>query len=616
MPPVPKPAGFLREAEFVFPDQLARLMAGVRVPESVTPAEADLLFGVLGMGSGSRLVRDLELKRKLAVELRAFMSLPGGEATGGVFASAVPGKLATLEKALFADLSAIGAGALTTGEIEREKRQQYAEFLRQLRDPGGIAADIVESVCRFGTPDASERFLAQLEAITPERLRECARILLDPANFILVRQLDKPRPVRRHERSRRGFECAEEKLPGGPTLLHLPDPSLPLVQLTLLLPGGAIFEPASAVGSSSLLGSLMTSGTVRHGEMQILTRFDAAGADFGVAAGLNSLAVTLNAPKKYFRRAAALVAELIAEPRIPLSAFRRERDRAVEALRSNLLSPAVSALFRADQRMFGGHPYGRGRFGSPETLGQLELPEVESFFDQLFCPGRMIVGLSGDVTEKAAHEIAAERLAAAEKRRGREPELPSEPHFPASDVVEELPLAGREQCAVALALPGTALGCDDFRCCFDILSKAENHLSARIFKRVREDNFLAYSVGMELFGGFHRGRIAFCAQTAPENRRRVAELFAEEIARLADTGLDPEEFSAARESAVFAAVRETESSALALSAAALAVHYGRSVASVTEEIETLRDLTREKFNAVIRPYFSGVAKVTVFAGKL
>lgn len=614
--PLEPPSGFAGCDELVFPDQLARLAIGIRVPATVAPEEAELLFGVLGMGAGSRLVRELELKRNLAVELRCFMSMPGGIPVGGVCASATPSRLNRLHQALQKELSAVRRGALTAAEIEREKRQQYAEQLRQLREPAGIAADIVESVARSGVPDASPRRLARLEAISIDRIRECAEIVLNPENFSLVRQLDKPEKRHRAPAAGQPFECTETTLPGEAKFLHIQDASLPLVQLSVILPGGAIFEPPAAAGSSALFDALLLTGTRRRSEEEILRRLDATGADFEVSAGMNSLAITLNAPKKYFRKAAETFLEIVTEPRFAPEMFERERNRALENLSSALLSPVVAAMFTADKMLFSTHPYARGRSGDPESLRQLSGDALTGFYHSLLNPGRMIIGLAGDISTANATDIASSLAAAAAAAgSGVLPQLPPEPVFPESELRSEVPIAGREQTAVVRSIPGVAL-CEDDHYYFDILSKAENHLSSRLFKRVREDNSLAYSVGMKLFGGFHPGRMAFYAMTECGSRDKVVELFNEEILRLAESGLEEEEFCSAREGAVFASLREIESATAALHSAMLAVHYGRPATTAFTVADTLKNITREELNAAVRPCFHHAAGVLVCAGKV
>ena len=613
----PEPAQCVARREaFSFADPLARLAVGVRIPEisHADVAGCDVLAGILGMGDGSRLVRTLELERQLAVTLRSFSYSQGAGGLLAVTASTPPGKLEQLESALLRELDAIRNGALTRAEVEREKTQQYAEHLRELRSIREIAANIGGGVIANEAPDLSDAYLEQLGRLTLDDLNRIAATYLSPERLCIVRQLSGER--KRSTARKTGPDRPEPELTfldNTSRLVTLSDRRLPLVDFALTLPGGAIFEPREIGGVSALTADLLNAGAGKWKESALLTRLDAGGANFSVNAGLNSFTIECTFPRRHRAAVFQLLKAIVATPAFGQSEFDREKANRLELLKSRELSPRAAAEDRCRKLMFGNHPYGWGTTGRTEQLANITRDRLAEFYFSRLVPGQAIFGWSGDCSRAEAAEWTAELCEAIPWRRDRI-ELPPEPVFPSGPQFEAIPLP-REQTMVLCALPGPALNGERLSLC-EILFQAENGLSSPVFKLVREENSLAYSTGMRLCGGFHPGWLLFYAVTTAENAERALSLLETEIRRLATEGLTPEEFDSAREGAAFAAARSAESTGSLLISSLLSLHYGRPLEeSLTHEAE-LRAIRRGDFVETLKPYLSNPAAVRIFAGRL
>jgi len=587
-----------RSGELVFPDPLARLALALRLPDDPELWDAaELLFGTLGQGESSRLVRKLELEEQLAQSVGANCFSFCGVSLGVFSAAAVPGKLKRLEKRLGEELELVRKGELDRAALEREKVQKYAELLRQTGDLRSIALNIGGAVLGGESPAECDCRIDRLAALTPEAVRQAAARLLDPGAMAVVRQLPAGSPVRR-KRDLAAPKGAPELV--APDLILAADPSVPLTYCSLTMPGGTLFE--GEPGASALAAAWLNCGTARRSEAEFWEKLEACGATLSINSGLNSLGVSMSAPRRYFARAIRLVGDMLRAPRFGEVEFEREREQLIEECRSRELAPAPAAIKRALGALFGGHPYGRSRGGDAAALRQLTMEQVSGFYRRMRWRDRVVTAFGGDCT---AAEAAAYRDALCDGMEWSEraPELPAEPEFPAQAerIDFELP---REQTAVVLALPGMRL--DDYtERWIDILQNCENGLSSRLFHRVREDNALAYSVGMTLNGGFHRGSFLFYALTDEKGAERTLELLRDEATHLAETGVAEEEFLPAREAAAFEADSLLDMRGALLESAALDRYYGLHPALLAERGAALRAVTLNEFNALLRKRFAG-----------
>ena len=613
----PEPAQCVARSEnFSFADPLARLAVGVRIPEisHADVAGCDVLAGILGMGDGSRLVRALELDRQLAVTLRSFSYSQGAGGLLAVTAATPPEKLDRLEAALMRELDAIRNGALMRAEVEREKTQQYADHLRELRSIREIAANIGGGVIANGAPDLSDAYLEQLGRLTLDDLNRIAATYLSPERFCVVRQIPGGRKrniVRKSSPLRTGPELTP--LDNGARLVTLADRRLPLVDFALTLPGGTIFESRESGGISALAADLLNAGAGKWSESALLTRLDAGGANFSVNAGLNSFTIECTFPRRHRAAVFQLLKAIVSAPAFGQSEFDREKANRLELLKSRELSPRAAAEDRCRKLLFGSHPYAWGTTGTIEQLADITRDRLAEFYFSRLVPEQAIFGWSGDCSRAEAAEWTDE-LCAAIPWWHTGIELPQPPEFPTVPQFETIPLP-REQTMVLCALPGPALNGEMLSMC-EILFQAENGLSSPVFKLVREENSLAYSTGMRLCGGFHPGWLLFYAVTTAESARRALSLLETEIRRLAEHGLTPEEFNSAREGAAFAAARGAESTGSLLISSLLSLHYGRPLEESLNHEAELRAIPREEFQKTLKPYLSNSATVRIFAGKL
>ncbi len=604
-----------RETDAVFADPLARIGAAVRLPESThrdIPA-LDVLCGLTGMGDASRLVRHLRQERELAVDVESFGYVQPFGGVLGVVAGAVPARLGRLEKALRAELENIRLRGFSHTEVEREKRQQYAAQLRQLRSNGGISATVSSGIYAAGAPRMAEDYLARLAALSSDEVNRVAAHYLSPERFSWVRQTParKTAPRRKPAITGAGPIPAEGRTRSGMRTVYLEDRKLPLIDLTLVLPGGAVFETGRN-GITQLLSDLLSTGCRRWNEAQLADRLERCGAEWRISGGRNSLMVQFNAPRRYFRTLMDLLLAMLSEPLFPERALLRERNNALEELRSRLEQPRYAANRAAARLLFGEHPYGIGESGTPETLTALTGEQVRDFYQGLLHRPQMVCALGGDLSAKEAMGYA-EELDAALPVASAPMRLPAAPCFPETAGYCEIPLT-REQTVVCRALPGSdCLGEDHL--VLQLLHDAMNGLSSHLFKLVREENALAYTTGMRMFSGWHPGMLSLFAVTAAESAPRALDLLRQETERLAADGLTGEEFREARDRVIFSMERLHAEVGGQLQDAALSVFYGEPVMRSRQEIERLRAMTPEETNPVLRKYLSGVAQ-TVVAGRL
>jgi zinc protease len=179
----PKPGKLAKSERVTLKDavKLDRVTMAWRSPASFEPGdgECDLIAAALGSGKSSRLYKSLVYKQKLAqqvqVEQRSLRY-------GGLFvvtATAQPGhSAAELEKAIDAEIAALGNEPLAPAEVDRARTIVETQLLRSIEPPFGLADLLNFFEFRFG--DARElpkRLLDRYDRATPADVVKQAKAL-------------------------------------------------------------------------------------------------------------------------------------------------------------------------------------------------------------------------------------------------------------------------------------------------------------------------------------------------------------------------------------------------------------------------------------------------------
>lgn len=599
-----------KEETFFFPDPQERIWWGMPlygITDRRAPA-TDLLFGMLGGAESSFLPVKLELESGVAQTVRSFCDPISDFGYAGFYAAATPENFDKTDSALRRGIKNFLNCGLTEKALRREKKRQSGNELAEMNDFSYLAAKLGVSLLSCGRADFPDVYRRRLAETTLDEVRETAAILLDEEKFDRIRQKNfsaaTPRICRKTAE-----ETPQMTFRAGLPVVSVKKTQSPMDYATLILPGGAFFEKVAERGLSQLWSQLFLCGGNGIHETDFLKKLDDLGAAVNVNAGMNSLAIEVNAPHGTFLKTLAVVGKVLAAPDFDETQFQREKTRLIEIIELQKSSPLSAAMRRARQLCFGNHPY----VGTPgrQALQKLTSDAARKFWQNRFVRSRAAVGFSGSVDPEKALELFLGNAPWCNTRLYAAPQVV----FPDGVHRETLPLE-REQLAVVRILPGVRLGDERTGRIFSLLRQNENGLFSRLFQEVREKNSLVYSVGMRLNGGFHRGSFAFHGLTRPDQGEKLAALLDGEIRRLARKGITRDEFALAVERQIFENGSQTEHPEAELFDFALDLYYGKPLSTAQRKNDFLRKLSLKEFNRELAVAFADAPKTEVFAGAM
>jgi zinc protease len=579
-----------RERRVMVPDrvELPRVYMAWLTPPAFQPGDAELevTAQVLAGGKSSRLYKSLVYQRQIAQEASAAQNSNALTSTFIVDATARPGHdAAELEAAIDAELKALRDTGPSEQEVERARNTIETAMLTSIEKLGGtgLANQINQYNQYTGDPGYLPKDLERLRRVSAADVRRVAQAYLQPNARVVVAgvpgkpdlgpdvptpppsQAAKSRPaagINRDEAWRRtppkpgpaprfALPQGESfKLPNGLTVIHYPNPGLPLVAAELVVKSGSDANPSDQPGLAGYTAQMLEEGTATRSAPRIADEIAQLGAFLDTGASTDASTVSLLALRSTFPQALDVLADVVQHPAFPTAEVERQRAARLGELTQQRDDPALVASVAAAGALYGpGHPYGYGQLGTEQAIRMTTREDLVRFWRRHYLPGNAALVVSGDITLDELRTLAAARFGDWERADAAVTSPGDAEGSKARLVIVDKP--GAPQTALRVTTIAAARRTPDYPA-MQVMNAALGGLfSSRINLNLREDKGYSYGV----FSAFRYDRtpgpftIAGSVRTDVTGAS-VAEIF-KEVSGMRDKPLPGPELAGARDSQVY-----------------------------------------------------------------
>jgi len=335
---------------------------------------------------------------------------------------------------------------------------------------------------------------------------------------------------------------ADMTLANGIRLIVQTDMSTPTVSVTGKVRQEPDLEvPPGQEGLSSVLDELFSNGTRTLNRVAFQRALDdiAATESAGSEFSLEVLA-------KSFERGVQLLADNELHPRLLVPAFNVVRQQAEDSIAGELKSPEYRAQRAA---LLGLLPKGDPelRHPTPQTIGELNLRDLKSYYANAFRPDLTTIVVIGDITADRARSVV-ERYFGNWRASGEKPptELPPVPaNKPAAT---DVPDSAKVQDAVELA---EELPMNRFNPDYYALEVGDHVLdggfyATRLYRDLREKTGYVYYVSNELQARSTRSIFIVNYECDAANASKARALVESDLRQMQTTDVDPAELQQAK----------------------------------------------------------------------
>jgi zinc protease len=389
------------------------------------------------------------------------------------------------------------------------------------------------------------------------------------------------------------------ELDSGITLLLKENHSVPIVAVSVLVPGGVKYETARNNGISNLMQEVLLRGTERRSGSELADELALLGADLYARVGHDFIGYDLNIVSEDLENGMEILADVIMNPAFDDEEIERERQEVLAKLKTkrNWLHGYSQEL--CDRAVYGEHPYGLPVEGNEDAVARLTQKDLRAWHKKFYLANNLVISVVGDIDRQNVRAMVEETFAPL--RSGKIPKLqlaeialPDAPR----EVGEEL---DKHQTHLVVGMPGPGVPDPDYYP-FQVLNDVLSGMGSRLFMNLRDAKGLAYTVYSYLSARAQGGAFKVYIGTSPEREEEAIAGILDELRAVRDDGVTDEEFKRAKDHLIGQRDVQLQRNATQARLYASAEIMGTGFDAVDRYQERIADVTMEDVARVAGKY--------------
>ena len=340
------------------------------------------------------------------------------------------------------------------------------------------------------------------------------------------------------------------KLDNGIEIYLKSDHDLPLVEVTVMVGGGSVFDPPDKTGLSELfVDSLRSGGAGELSPDAFDETLDDMAVDLSVDSSSYAYTLDMSMRRADAVRAFGLLADLLRRPDFNPQRIEVARQGLIDGVRRRNDNPAAIAGRTLAQTIYRDHPF--GRVAKISTLDNISRDDLLRLHQTYFQPQNLSVAVSGDISLDELKNLLNQLLGDWQETAQPDLEPPPLPEMPRQGGVA---IADKDipQTTILIGQPGIDKNNPDL-----MALKVANFIlggggfNSRMMREIRSNRGLAYSV----YSYFQVGRelpelfVAQC-ETKCESTLEVVSLMRAQMQELIDKPVSARELKTAKDSLI------------------------------------------------------------------
>jgi predicted Zn-dependent peptidase len=306
---------------------------------------------------------------------------------------------------------------------------------------------------------------------------------------------------------------------------------------------GSVFETDGNAGVSHFIEHMLFKGTGKRSASDIAAEADAIGANLNAFTAKECTCFHIKALDEDLETAVELLSDIVLNSTLDPEQMDRERGVVLEEIAMTEDSPEDIVFDRASEQLFRGTPIESEILGTEETVQAMKREDLVCYMQRHYTAENTVIAVAGSFERETLLKLLDRyfRNVAAGERRAA-PEIAIRNGFRTALVKKDV-----EQINLCLALPGAALGTDEYYAQAVLSNALGGSMSSRLFQHIREERGLAYSVYSYPMAYRGVGSLCFYAGCTEGQAAEVLSLLLKELDDVKANGVSEAEFIRARQ---------------------------------------------------------------------
>jgi zinc protease len=391
----------------------------------------------------------------------------------------------------------------------------------------------------------------------------------------------------------------------------------PRVFVRMSIDGGALLEDGKTIpaGTADMLSMALQNGTAKRTPAELEQEMERLGASINIGAGATSMYVTLGCEKQNLEAAAALMREMLFEPRWDSDEYSKEKKRAVESANSDLLnrgtgaSNAWSRLTQGDNAL--------GTYVGASQYEKVQLSHCQAYWEKYFSPSVSKLVVVGSVNQEEVLQYFS-FLGDWKAKTVNIPMPENNYEFQTSQIfgVEYVDAKQSDIYIGFKTLPYDATG-DFYKATVMNFALAGN-FNSRLNLKIREEKAWTYGIRGGFSAGYKDlpGTYVISAGVKSEATDSAIVEILNVLETYKNEGITDEEFAFTKSALIASEALDYESLFQKAGFILSMANRGLSEDYTAQQLATLQSMTKEEFNALAKQYLNTDELIVVVAGDM
>src|SRR5436309_5628901 len=401
-----------------------------------------------------------------------------------------------------------------------------------------------------------------------------------------------------------GIKCLQYKNANNPTVA---------VHGSIL--AGTSSEPSGKSGLAELTTRLLIRGTRKLGPGKIADQLESVGAAVSFRNSQDSIIFQARMTSPWTKRVLGVVADCLTRPALSPRDIEREREGLLTDIRLRDDDTTRRGMRELQTVVYPpGHPYRKDRFGTAETVKDLDRSDVKDYFENVISSAPALISFAGQFKKDEVVNWASRTFGTRNERKINSKKSNGWTS-PSKSVTRVIVMPHKTQGDILIggvACSRTEPDYEPLNLMNVILGKLG--FMGRLGQRVRDKEGLAYSCTSFLNSGLAGGSWTALAGVNPRNIAKALVLMKEEIERVRQELVEEQELADAKQNQLGSALMELESTEGIARTSHNLAHFGLGLDYFVKRRQLFSKITREDLMTMGKKYLDTSRLSTVIVG--
>jgi zinc protease len=575
----------------------------------------DVLSILLGEGNDSRLYKSLVKEKELLYSISSINYTPRYPGMFVIAGIGEPGKLDEARKEIFAIIDELKTGKVKSDEIERAKNIVISNYLHAHESIRRVVSSVTSSQIMTGDPEFYDKYVEEVKKVGKWQIKNAAIQYLTTENsttvILLPRQVYQEAIKEKEEKEKEEEEAkATEKfvkLNNGMRVIARKRSDLPLVSVSLAMPGGLRAENVKTNGLSNFTAATLLKGTKKRSESAIVPAIERMGGGVRAFSGVNSMGLAINLMSESLDGGLDIFEDVVKNARFPKEELDKQKKKIIAAIREQEKDIFDKGLIEFRSELYGDHPYSMRILGQVGTMEQFSREDVVDFARKYWGPKNAVMSIVGDIDVEEAVNDITKRFQGWE---GETDEIRLQKVTPLTRAKQEDLTMRREQSLFLLGFLGIEVT-DSRRYALSVISSLLSGSDGLLFYAFREKQGIAYTSGALSMPAVEPGYFLIYVATTEENIKNIRGKVLDLVREVSDGDFSKEDLEAAKNRLITQHASSMETNSSIAMAMMLDELYGLGYRNYKLYPDKIRAVTMEEIKKVAKEVLTPSKSATI-----